>query len=231
MGVELPTPVFELPRPDQRVAVIGRTGSGKTQMGTWLLSEAPFTQMPWVIIDFKYDALLNATGRIKEIGLTEKVPSDPGLYIVHPHPDDIGDLEKFLKRIWEQENTGVYIDEGYMIPDSAPFRALLTQGRSKRIPVITLSQRPAWISRFVFTESEHLCIFHLQHRRDQKVVEEFIPDDRGVSLRNRLPQYCSYWYSVSADHVFKLSPVPKAEELIEKINARLKSLQPNRSWF
>jgi hypothetical protein len=231
MAVELPTPKFELPRMDQRTAVIGRTGSGKTQMGTWLLSEAPFTEMPWIIFDFKYDGLLNALPRVKEIGLTEKLPKEPGLYIVHPHPDDTAETNSFLKKIWEQEDTGVYIDEGYMIPDHGPFRALLTQGRSKRIPVITLTQRPAWISRFVFTESEHLCIFHLQHRRDQKTVEEFIPDDRGVNLRDRLPQYCSYWYSVSADHVFKLSPVPLADQLIERIETRLKTLVPNRSWF
>lgn len=223
-------PAFELPRDDERTTVVGRTGSGKTQLATWLLSKSNFLEKPWIIVDFKYDGLLNAVSRIKEIGLHENPPTEPGLFIVHPDPDDDDMMENFLRQIWRNENTGVYFDEMYMVPDGKGFRALMTQGRSKKIPVISLTQRPAWVSKFCFTEAEHLSIFHLQHRDDQKRVEQFIPDDKGLNLKSRLPPYHSRWYSLRADHIFPLAPVPSADEIVQTIDDRLKTLTPKPSW-
>lgn len=224
-------PKFELPRDDQRTVIVGRTGSGKTQFGTWLLSRVDFHKMPWIIVDYKHDALLNAVDRIKEIGLKEKIPDEPGLYKVHPHPSETEEVNDFLTNVWAHENVGMYFDEMYMIPDSNPFRALMTQGRSKRIPVISLTQRPAWISKFTFTESEHVVIFHLQNKSDHKRVGEFVPDDRGLDLSDRLPPYHARWYSVPADHIWTFKPVPGADELAETIDERLKALQPVRTWW
>lgn len=225
------TPKFELPRDDERVTIVGRTGSGKTQLATWLLSVSNFLEKPWVIIDFKYDELLNAVDRIKEIGLRERLPIDPGIYIVHPDPDDKDDIEVFLRNIWRQENMGLYIDEMYMIPDGKGYRGLVTQGRSKKIPVISLSQRPNWVSKFCFTECEHISIFHLQHKDDQKRVSEFVPSDKDLDLQTRLPPYHSRWYSLRADHIFHLAPVPDAQTIITTIDDRLKTLNPRiKSW-
>jgi hypothetical protein len=59
--------------------------------------------------------------------------------------------------VWAQENTGIYIDEGYMLGVRNPaLNACLTQGRSKRIEMMILSQRPVWMSKFVFSESNYL---------------------------------------------------------------------------
>lgn len=225
------TPKFELPRDDERVTIVGRTGSGKTQLATWLLSVSNFLEKPWIIVDYKYDGLLNAVDRIKEIGLHEAIPRDPGLYIVHPDPEEKDGIEHFLRNIWRAENTGIYFDEMYMIPDTGAFRALITQGRSKKIPVISLAQRPAWISKFCFTECEHISIFHLQHKDDQKRVSEFVPSDQNLDLQNRLPPYHSRWYSLRADHIFHLAPVPDAQTIVETIDGRLKTLNPRiKSW-
>lgn len=221
---------FEPPRPNERTTVLGRTGSGKTQLATWLLSISDFHHKPWIIVDFKRDVLLNSVDRIKEIGLHETIPDKPGIFIVHPDPDDEDAIENFLRNVWRSEDVGIYFDELYMIPDGKGFRGLLTQGRSKNIPVISLSQRPAWVPKFVFTEAENFSIFHLQHHDDRKRVEAFIPDDKGLNLRKRLPDFHSRWYSVRTDSVHVLGPVPDAQTLATRLDERLKTINPPKGW-
>ena len=207
---------FRMPQDTQRLAIVGKTGTGKTQAAAWHLSQRSFDLKPWIILDFKRDELLN------EIGATEvdmiNAPTKPGLYITHPLPDDKEAVENYFWNIWQKENIGVYIDEGYMIGDSPAFRALLTQGRSKRIPIIVLSQRPSWISRFVFSESDYHQVFWLNDFRDRKTVSAFVPYD----MENRLEDYHSVWYDVSQDRVAKMLPVPKKSAILQVFEDRLK---------
>lgn len=210
---------FRLPTNSQRVAVMGRTGSGKTVLGAWLLSKAPFDKQPYVMIDYKGDELLNGIDRVREIGLKD-IPKQPGLYIIHPKPkDDDDDVEAWLRKVWETEHIGLYLDEAYMLPERGAFEGILTQGRSKRIPVISLTQRPSWISRFVFSEADFFAVFHLNDKEDRKKVKRFIHSD--ADLEGRLNDYHCHWYDVGKDFHCLLSPVPKPEDIQEDINSRL----------
>ena len=60
---------FKLPSFKQRLAIIGRTGSGKTQAGAWILANAPFDKQPYVIVDYKGDDLLGAIDNVEQIDL------------------------------------------------------------------------------------------------------------------------------------------------------------------
>lgn len=210
---------FRLPTNSQRTAVIGRTGSGKTQFGAWLLSRSPFDLQPYVMVDFKGEQLFADLDRVREIGLRD-VPKKPGLYVIRPLPHQEEEVEEWLWRIWSAENIGLYLDEGYGIPDKGAFRAILTQGRSKRIPVICLTQRPSWISRYVFSEADFYAVFHLNDHRDRLTVQAFTPKER-MNLKNRLPKYHAYWYDVGQDNVFQMQPVPEASEIVDAIDSRL----------
>lgn len=213
-----------LPGYTDRVAVIGRTGSGKTQFGTWLLGRMPFDRMPYVMLDFKGDDLIGSIDRAREIGLNE-VPKQPGLYVVRPMMNEAEAVENWLWKLYERENVGLYIDEGYAVPKgSDAFTAILTRGRSKRIPCICLTQRPSWISRFVFSEANYYTVFHLNDKRDQQTVQAFLPKDRA-SIDQRLPEYHSYYYDVGRDDAVIMGPVPKADVIVDDINSRL---QPKR---
>lgn len=213
---------FRLPNSTQRAVVIGRTGSGKTTLGFWLLSLAPFDRQPYVIVDYKGDDLLNSSGRIREIGLNE-IPVHPGLYRVSPRPEiDDDAVDAWLWNIWKRENTGLFIDETYRLPNKgAAFNACLTQGRSKHIPVICLTQRPAWLSKFVFSEADFFAVMHLNERTDRKRVQEFIPQER-LDIEQRLPDYHAHWYDVGTDNAYLLQPVEPAAVLTERIHDRLK---------
>lgn len=209
----------KLPGPDSRTAVIGSTGSGKTQFSVWLLSTVDFNRRPWFIFDFKGDELLD------EIGATEitlhQFPKEPGLYILRPLPGSDDQVNEFFYKCWANENVGVYIDEGYMLPKFTNtykwFRACLTQGRAKHIQMIICSQRPVFLDKFVFTESNYFAIFNMNYSEDRKQVAAYL-DNRRPSL---LPKYHCLWYQVAEQRSNNFSPVPTAEKLIATFAKRL----------
>lgn len=210
---------FRLPNNTQRLAVIGRTGSGKTNFAVWALSKMPFDKQPFVIVDYKHDQLINSIDRAEHIKLGY-VPKHPGVYIVQPLPDQMAEVNNWLWKVWERGKTGLYFDEMYNVPDpqkGSALRAVLTQGRSKRIPAICLSQRPAWVSRFIFSEADFICTFHLNTAQDIQRLSEMMPGN----LHDRLPDYHSRWYDVGRDASFIMRPVPEGDEILDVFDRRL----------
>lgn len=214
---------FRLPDNSQRMVSIGRTGSGKTTLSLWALSYAPFNNQPYVMINYKRDQALDSIDRAEEITLNE-IPKHPGLYHIHPAPiTDDDAVENWLRNVHAKGNIGLYMDEAYPVPSKGgAAAAILMQGRSLRIPVIANTQRPVEVSRFFFSEADHVALFHLNDRRDQKIVQEFMPPK---SVEERLPSFHSLWYDVGHNSLHRLRPVPPAPDLIDKINDRLKPVR------
>lgn len=214
---------IRLPNSRQRIGVIGRTGTGKTIAGLFHLSNSNFDVMPWIVVDFKGDDHIANIERATLIG-NEDRPKQPGIYVIQPHPND-DNFAEFLQHVWERGNTGIFVDEGYMMGTNnnvdEQFVYLLTQGRSKRIPMIVNTQRPVWISRFVFSESDFFQLFHLNDVRDNNTVRSFLP--KGAI--RPLPDYHSTYYDVAKNQLSYLSPVPNEDELLSKIDSRLKPIR------
>lgn len=212
-----------LPGADKRLAIVGSTGSGKTQAGIWHLSLQDWKDKrrgrPWIIFDFKGDDLI-ARIHAQEISINSEPPKKPGLYVTRPVPErDDNAVTDMLWKIWRNEETGIYIDEGFMIGQrNAALNACLTQGRSKRIQMITLSQRPSWMSRFVFSEADFFQIFRLNDRRDYDTIQAMI----SVNIKKRLAAYHSHWYDVAEDAGFLFSPVPGRKELVSTFREKLR---------
>lgn len=211
---------FSFPETSQHTTIIGRTGSGKTQAGAWLLSHAPFDEMPYVMIDYKGDELLNSVGA-EHISIHADPPDAPGLYIAHPLPHEEEAVDKFIWQVHGRGHTGLYFDEGFMVARSKALEAVLMQGRSKRIPCFILSQRPSWISRYAFSEASHFMVFHLNDRRDRMKVKEFMENYN----EGRMPEYHSQWYNVNNDCNFILHPVPPADNIRERFETRLTEMR------
>lgn len=209
---------IRLPGPDARTAVMGSTGSGKTQLSVWLLTTRDVHNRPWFIFDFKGDALLDELGATP-ISLTA-FPREPGLYILRPLPGDEALVSQFFYKCWLNENCGIYIDEGYMVPKNDKwFRACLTQGRSKHVEMIVCSQRPRFLDTFVFTESTFFAIMNINYLEDRKHVGAYL-DNRRPTL---LPAYHSLWYDVAAQRSNILGPVPDADALISSFRKKLEN--------
>lgn len=203
-----------LPADDDRTLITGSTGSGKTFFGIWLLGTRNWYARPTILFDWKKDKLIAQLPATK-ISIRSKPPRDPGLYVVQPLPEaDEAAVDTFLFKCWQQEDMILYFDEGYMVGKSNKwYNALLTQGRSKLIEIITLSQRPVWLSRFAFSEATYFAIFRLTDADDRKTVGRFVPPELYTS-KTRLERFQSVWYDVAQGEGLTLAPVPSRTEII-----------------
>lgn len=219
---------IRLPGPRDRITIVGATGSGKTVAALWHLSNASFDVRPWIVIDPKRDDNIAAIEGAEEIQLWDPLPTAPGIYVVHPIPSQADHLDDFLMRVWEHENIGVWSDEGYMCGDGNGLTACLTQGRSKKIPMILLCQRPVFVSRFCFSEATFVQIFDLNDKRDQKTVQNFAPQ---IPLSVPLPAHHSWYWDAVKRKLFRMTPVPPSEKSLETIAIKLDNRAPVRRYI
>ncbi len=210
---------FRLPKDSERVAIFGRTGSGKTQFGTWLLSRLSWNKIPWIVLDFKREGLFSAIPDTTPMDIDARIPRKAGVYVCSPIVADKADAERLnqlFRRIWEKERVGIFVDEGYMATGLRWFRACLQQGRSRRIPMIILSQRPVWMDRFVWSEASQFIAFDLTLEDDRQTANKLIPGYSRVSL----PDYHAVWHDVSNKTTAVLTPAPASASIIAGFRER-----------
>lgn len=241
--------MFRLPKPTERTIVIGATGSGKSVFALFLLSQAPWHKMPWVIIDYKGDDLIEdillengwrtkKEGKtsvivrtmgspIKELSPSDAPPRKPGLYYMRPDAKlDDDAVEAFLMQVYRKGNIGLFIDEGYAIPERNALDMIMTQGRSKRIPVIILYQRPVYMSRFAVAQASFFAVFDQNDERDLKTTREFVkpvelPNGDKFKVGQKLPEYCSIWFDVAKRKSIVLKPSPAPDDVALRFHHRL----------
>jgi hypothetical protein len=99
---------------------------------------------------------------------------------------------------------------------------LFTTGRSRKIPIISLTQRPVDVTKYNFSEASHHVIFRLTDKCDQDTVRARVPHteyDRLFRGENgRLPRYHSLWYDVDNDRTFEMGPAPHPREIISELS-------------
>ena len=186
----------------QRAAIIGSTGAGKTVM---LLEQIKhFKYQPIYILNTKGDENIinfihNETGKnnavtvhsIKDMAKQGVLKSGTDYIHILPPRHELSDaelLDNYLGAIYDINRPClVAIDEIYQVNvglNGGPgLNGLLTRGRSKGISVICCSQRPAFMSKFVVTESQLFIIYRLNNPQDyQKLRDMGIPFPKEKTL-------------------------------------------------
>lgn len=208
-----------LPEAGERAVIVGFTGSGKTGFACWLMRRIP--RSPIVIYDTKEE---NKFTRLpgSRVAFTwgqvlEQFDNPETDYIVfRPPVEDLVDpaaLDDYLFRHYmELKGADAYVDEAYSFHNNArPGKglvALLTRGRSRGISTIISTQRPTWLSRFVFTESQRFYIFRLLDKSDRKRLTDVIPGfiDLPEPVRHGFYYFRSGDDEVKAHRPIKLDP-------------------------
>jgi hypothetical protein len=228
------TEKFYLPRDDEHTTIVGRNGTGKTLLGAFVLARRDLANTTQLIVDYKGEEVFAALSRARAIGFRD-VPHEPGVYILKAAPHLNNQVEDWLYRVWESSHVGLFIDEGYMLPNppqGGAFQAILTQGRSKRIPVITLTQRPVRVSTFAFSEASHVGVFDLNAKRDRQTVEDRTGEGFMSWLPPQfpegLPKWHARWYAIKTDGRYIVSPVPEPRKIVAMIDEQL---VPKRRWL
>jgi hypothetical protein len=186
--------------------------------------------MPYILIDYKDEELFNSVDKAKYLDFHD-APKEPGFYILKAEPSKDDDrVNDFLYRQLKKERRGLIYDEGFSIPNKGAMETIYMQGRAKHIPVITLTQRPSWLTRYAFTENSHLCYFRLTDKEDQKVIRRWLPDKDDPdpthaevwNLNKLLPKYSARWYDNNQHASFVLAPAPDPETILERFEDKLK---------
>lgn len=204
-------PAITLPGGADRTVVMGATGSGKTTFGAWLLSKQRFDLRPWVCMDFKEEELWDRVGDppMKTLRLGD-MPGKLGLYRVSILPGWEDSVEDWLWEVWKRGNIGLFCDELGSLPKRNAWKAILRQGRSRRIPIIGCTQRPVAIDREIFTESEYKVVFRLADERDVDIVKGFT---RNAAIDKPLPRRWSYYYQDADHRLLTLKPCPGPDSI------------------
>lgn len=171
------------PRRDQRMILVGATGTGKTTLARHLL--APFKSV--IVIDSK----CTYGGREGEPGY-ERVSNPRGLRklrasvdLIQYRPDElhqsVDDYNEVYRWCYGRQSIMVYTDEAFLVHHGsyAPdwLRACVTCGRELGIGMITGTQRPRGIDLRLMTEAEVLASFDLRHRDDRRRMAEMGGDE------------------------------------------------------
>jgi len=142
-----------------------------------------------------------------------------------PKVDDDA-VEAFLWKVHAQGHCGLFIDEGYALPQRDAFDVILTQGRSLYIPVICLYQRPVWMSRFAVAQADFVAVFAQMDERDLKTSAQFVKPAKTeggiITVFNELPPYYCLWYDVGKGSSSVLRPAPDRQSIIGTFTRRLK---------
>ena len=191
----------------KRAIISGRTGSGKTTAAVWLLSRSPGR---WIVLDTKRDELLGSIGEV--VPMRSRYANDERYLIVRPDTFDPEEIDDWIYSLSERSrDIGLFIDELYYLHVNGRagdgLVGWLTRGRSKGQSFIGCTQRPAWVSRFCFSEADYLAEFSLNLPEDRKRLYEFT--GRESSFRKLRAHYWR-WYDVQHDKQYVYAPVPLA---------------------
>ena len=179
----------------ERVALVGKTGSGKTYLAGRLTAALPRL----VVLDPK--GTLKGKWRLADWSDSRERQlrrGDP-VRVRVPAPLD-GDWEPYLWAAYEAGNCTVYVDEVYgVVPAGsrtpAALTALYTRGRELGIGTWAATQRPSWVPLFVLSEAEWLAQFRLSLDADRKRMAGLM--GAGAALDNPPDKYGFYLFNQS----------------------------------
>lgn len=208
------TPSHPVINPGKRAIAAGRTGSGKSTLAKWLLQVSPGH---WIILNPKntraYDTLpdSNTVEGIDIKKIRESV-DEFRFTIVTPKANQLDPdvLDMFINWIIsDYTNIGVCIDELYAVHKNGQagpgLVGLLTRGRELKQSFFGLTQRPAWLSKFLFSEADYIIGMSLNLEADRKRMFEFTGKK---AFLEKQPERDWLWYDVGADKLRSFNPVP-----------------------
>lgn len=178
--------IFQIP-PNDRAIFIGGTGSGKTTLAKFVITQSP-----------KWKAVYDAKGYINWRGFQiydslEMIRQSARERIIYQpsieEENDYQTQDAFFNLIYQQKNRLLYVDEAYaLLGDTRPspyLKACLTRGRERGISTYVATQRPSGIPIILLSESEHYFIFRLNWPADRKRVAQVtgIDEDFQATLQ------------------------------------------------
>lgn len=173
--------------------------------------------LSWVILNPKHtsaylslpDSIVIGSLQMRDI---EKALEKYRFVIVNPdsrdaQPDTLDNFILALHESWT--SIGLCCDELYSVHKSGVagqgLVGWLTRGRELKQSFLGLTQRPAWLSQFLFSESDFICGMALSLDKDRKRMVEMTGRDE---FNSRVPPRNWLWYTVENESLSYYGAVP-----------------------
>ena len=138
--------------------------------------------LKWVVIDSKhdpgFDEMTTVDGLLTPARIVKKWDGSK-VIVIRPtsRENDAKILDGYIEELHESyDNFGVCVDEVYQVAlgsKAGPgLTGLVTRGRARKQAAILGSQRPAWVPRFVFSESNAVVVMALTLKQDRERIYE-----------------------------------------------------------
>jgi len=202
--------------PGKRALISGRTGTGKSTLACWFLLRS---NQHWIIFNPK---LTSAYKTLPDSHVITKFDSRALDASIKRHKFTVLNfstenavfefMDAVLLYLHENyENIGILADELYTLHTGNAragdgLIAYLTRGREKRQSFLGLTQRPAWLSKFLFSESDYIGALDLRLPEDRKRL--FDMTGQGA-FKTDLQSHHWLWYIVATDTITLFGPVPR----------------------
>jgi hypothetical protein len=168
---------------DQHVSLIGPTGGGKTTLALQIIDRRANT----VILATKpEDKTMNRLLKDRSRGYKRMTKWDPHVLdkriVLWPPLRDLDKdtdvqrrvMQQALKQIFAEGRRCVMADELRYLCDKLRcrnyFEMIWLQGRSIKIPLVAIGQRPAWLPREIYSQADHLFFWRTQDEDDLKSI-------------------------------------------------------------
>lgn len=162
-------------QPNERVAFLGKTGSGKTYLAK--AYAGGFQNV--LVLDTKGTFTWDKVPVIKKFDELRKVGS--GKFIYRPIDSEMNEdyYDAFFEFVYKRTQTVALVDELAQVMDSATdilpnWKNIMQRGRELNVGIFNCSQRPKMIPKMVLSESEHTFCFRLKLEDDRKHMAEFM---------------------------------------------------------
>ena len=206
--------------PNQRYAIVGKTGSGKTRLamvlaGTW----AWVLPTPWQVwwVDTKNDKedikALREWGFRNAASPQDRSPETGGLanalyyYIdskdAQGHDiDTVTQVQAVLAAAYDRGHVIVVVDEYVQAVPSDRYagKALLDifqRGRGRNVGIIGLTQEPVYIPRQLISQASHICLLSVSYDYDvtylKKICKIYVSPNKSVSEGGPGDTYGFFW--------------------------------------
>lgn len=171
---------------DQRLIVVGATGSGKTVLIKHFLSRLNRV----FVIDpkhtFKLDGYKVRRG-LPMFGSEFRV-------IFRPRKGDDDQMSDLLRDLFKMKNVTIYCDELATLAEvyketTETLADISRTGRERRVSVWAALQRPRWVPRVFFTEAENMFIFNLRSEEDRQYMAKFT----DPMVEDQIEKF-TFWY-------------------------------------
>ncbi len=196
-------------RPEaQHVLIIGQNRSGKSTLASAIAGA-------WsrvLVLDPKLDPAAVLPNSHVAVGLDDALAHLPGRVIYRPTPDELDDLpaafDVLVRRIMVAGGGhGIVLHEVADLGGRAQrwLRTAWMQGAGLGVPVVSCTQRPAWVDRLALSEARHVFLLTLTDPDDRERAAALM-GKRGAELPNT-PEPHGFYYRGPSGDVIRCRPL------------------------